>query len=314
MRNPESLAWLKAGDFAAWRTELRSPEAIAHVNDFLATYGHRAVHEGEFARPRWSEDVSLLMQAVLVHCEEPRKIPVKASVSAHLQKLLDMLPSSARKQGEQTIQKLGELHKLQSNALQSLAYIGAGTRSWALAAAREAMVDKRLHSTDEVFCFELEEIKQMMTGEWNISSLDEIRDTTVKRQMEHAAAKQEVAPDILVGDDEAFVSHQGLPGVVGKATAPLCLLDTLRLDTTEKQDCRGAIVATELLDSGCVLTLPLAAGLVATAGTPCDPFVIAAHSWQRPVVVSMAKNSVELAEGASIAVEVTTDTAKVSRL
>ena len=307
MAEPATLAWLKAGDFTDWRKTLPSAAAIERVSTFLAAYGHRAVHEGEITNPRWSQDVSLLFGTLLAIIEAPNA-PVKASPKANVQALLDALPASARKHGEQSLHKLAELHKLQSNALHALAYIGGGTRSWALAAAGEAMVDKRLHSTDEVFLFELEEIKEMMTGEWNISSMDEIRETVAKRQTEHKAIQAEVAPDLLLGDEEAFVSHQGLPGVAGKATGPLCLWKA-----THPQACRGAMVATELLDSGNALLLPLAAGFVAAAGTPCDSFVVAARSWQHPVVVGMGKRISELTDGKSTTVNSNQDGVAISQ-
>jgi hypothetical protein len=167
------------------------------------------VNEGEIANPRWSEDATFLFQTLLAQIEAPA---TKSSSGDNLQLLSKLVSSSGSKQGEQMLKKIDDLHKLQSSALHSLAYIWAGTRSWASAAAREAMVDKRLHNTDEVFLFELEEIKEMMTGEWNVSSRDEIRAATATRQAEDAAMRKEVAPDLLVGDNEAFVSRREMPG------------------------------------------------------------------------------------------------------
>jgi pyruvate,water dikinase len=301
MRDAATLAWLKAGDYTDWQSTLPSPEAIEGIKTFMDAYGHRAVFEGEMARPRWSEDATLLMQSLLAEIESPRAAPSKAATQANVQNLLDALPASARKQGEQSLHKIAELHKAQSHALHVLTYIWAGTRTWALAAAHEAMVDKRLHSADEVFLFELEEIKQLMTGEWNISSTDEIRATVAQRQREQIAMQQEIAPDLLAGDHELFASHQGLSCVEGKAAGPICL-DSV----TAAQDCRGAIVATPLLDSGYVLALPLATGFVAAAGSPCDPFAVAAHAWQHPVAVSLGKRYTEFTttNGAPVALEV----------
>jgi hypothetical protein len=303
--DPSTLAWLKAGNFATWRTELPNKEAVERINTFMSTYGHRAAHEGEMANARWSEDAGLLMQALLATIEAPSA--ARPSANSGLPTLMAALPSSARKQGEQAMQKIGEMHKLQSNALNSLAYIWAGTRSWALAAAREAMVDKRLHSTDEVFLFDLEEIKQLMTGEWNVSSLDEIRAATDKRRLEHSSLDM-VAPDLLLDDDEAFATEQGLAGVAGKAGGALCLWDG-----APGRAGHNEIVATTLLDSGYVLALPLAGGFVAAAGSPCDPFVIAANRWQRPVVLSLGKGYCELREGAPTTVAVNGATVTVSQ-
>ena len=308
LRDPATLAWLQADDFADWRTTLPNQEAVARIQGFLDAYGHRGVHEGEIAHPRWAEDASLLMRALLAHIESPRPAIATSTTPDALSILLDMLPAAARKQNEQRLHKMAELHKLQSEALHALAYIWGGTRSWALAAAREAMVDQRLHSPEEAFLFELEEIKEMMTGEWNISSREEIRATLATRQAEYAAMQQEQAPAILIGDTEAFVTHHGLPGVAGKATGSLCLWDV-------QQDCRGALVATELLDSGFALALPLATGFVAATGTPCDPMVVAAHAWQRPIAVDLGKRYDELVKenGVTTTLDVKADGIAVSQ-
>ena len=313
MREPDQLAWLKAGDFANWRSTLPSKQAIEQVEAFIGAFGHRTIHEGEIARPRWAEDPGVMMQALLAHIESPSYKPsyeeaTKSSDHGAMQKLLDALPAPARKQGEQTLHKIADAHKLQSSALNALAYIWGGTRQWALAAAREAMADKRLHAESEVFFFELEEIKELMTGEWNISSLDEIRALVAKRQTEHAAVQQEAAPDILADDAEVNVTHQGLPGVAGRATGPL-----QRLDETQKNGYRGAVVGSELLDSGCALVLSLANGFVAAAGTPLDPFVAAAAAWQHPVVIGMGKGYAGLVEGAPTVVDADTESVKVSQ-
>ena len=287
-RSPGQLDLLKRVDAAAWHRfesdgDLPSPQLQESVKSFLAAYGHRAAFEGEMARPRLAEDASLLLYTLLAQAESPVS-PAKYSPNEPMQALLTLLPSSARKQGEQSLHKLGELYKLQSSALHALMYVWAGTRTWALAAAREAMVDKRLHGTHEAFLFELEEVKQLMTGEWNISSLDEIRAKVEARQIEFAGVRDGLAPDALLGDDELFANHNGVPGVAGQVTGPLSLW--LNAPNPTSQD---AIVAAKVLDSGCVLALPLAAGFVAAAGSPCDPFVLAAQAWQHPVAVGLGQ-------------------------
>ena len=54
------------------------------------------------------------------------------------------------------------------------------------AAGHEAMGDKRLLAEEDVFFYELEEMKQMMTGEWNISDMDNIRATAAQRKLDYA--------------------------------------------------------------------------------------------------------------------------------
>ena len=98
------------------------------------------------------------------------------------------------------MQRARQLLWLQSQAVHAFAYILAGTRRWALAAAKEAQGDQRLIQADDVFFFQLEEVKQMMTGEWNISSRQTIRNTCAERKAAYARWQTQAAPPVLIGD------------------------------------------------------------------------------------------------------------------
>jgi len=54
-----------------------------------------------------------------------------------------------------------------AQAREALAFALAATRRWAQAAAEEGAQDGRILDPDEIFMLEIEEIKQMMTGEWH---------------------------------------------------------------------------------------------------------------------------------------------------
>lgn len=56
---------------------------------------------------------------------------------------------------------------VRERAREALAWVTVAIRAWTLAAAAEGMSDGRLQSVADVFLLELEEIKQMMTGEWS---------------------------------------------------------------------------------------------------------------------------------------------------
>ncbi len=306
MQTADQLAWLKAGSFADWRTALPNKRAKDALYDFMHAYGHRAMHGGEMAHPRWNEDMSMVARGLVSHIEHPRKHPTKLPSSGNLQKLVDELSPAMRKQGQVAIQRLRVLHRLQSQALHALAYIQAGTRRWVLASAHEAMADQRLLAEEDVFFFELEEVKQMMTGEWNVSARDEIHATAIQRRQEYHTWHQTVAPEILVNDHEGYVTHQGLPGVAGHATGPL-----RRWGTSKKNGCSGAIVGAEVLDSGYALALPVADGFVSSGGTPLDPFVAAARMWHHPVIVGLGQRYPELIEGANTTLDTTLEAVDV---
>ena len=54
-----------------------------------------------------------------------------------------------------------------AQAMESLAFVLAAARHWAMAAASEGADDGRILDPNEIFMLEIEEIKQMMTGEWH---------------------------------------------------------------------------------------------------------------------------------------------------
>lgn len=287
------VAWLRAGDYQNWRTEFPDRAAANTLMDFFTRYGHRGMGEGELANPRWYEDPSLVMRNLLACVEHRASRPAKLPADDYTQKALDALQPSARKEGMQLLERLRAMHTLQSRSLHALAYILAGTRRWALAAAQEAMSDQRLLSPDQIFFFELEEIKQMMTGEWNVSAQDEIRATLAQRQTEHAAHQARYPSDLLIGDQEAQPVRAGLPGAAGQAGGPLC-----RWAASHENGCHHAILGGEILDSGWALALPVADGFVAAQGSPLDPLVAAARVWQRPVVVGLGDTYRKLVDGA----------------
>lgn len=62
----------------------------------------------------------------------------------------------------------------------------AGTRTWAVAAAQEAAGDGRIAQAADIFLLELEEVKQLMTGEWNITHRESLQELVAQRQQDIA--------------------------------------------------------------------------------------------------------------------------------
>ncbi|MDI9549482.1 MAG: PEP-utilizing enzyme [Chloroflexota bacterium] len=291
-------AWLKQDSFDNWRARAPNSTLAEGLTEFIGTYGHRVVGEAEIARPRWYEDPTPVMHGLLGCLLRQAKPPIRTPSSQSRQRLLDALDAAQVKGSEAVIQQLRRLHHLQSHALHALAYIWAGTREWAKAAAHEAAHDGRLQEEDEVFFFQLEEIKQMMTGEWNVSDLSDIHATAAERKRQVEAWRELHTPPVLVGDRAARFTGEGLPGVSGLATGPL-----RRLPEQRTEGCKGAILGVEYLDSGWALALPAAKGFVAAGGTPADPFVAAARAWHRPTVIGLGEAYYGLVEGAQTTVD-----------
>lgn len=297
--NAAVLAWLNSslnsGDAPAQLETLPGAALSAALADFLARYGHRALGEGESRRPRWAEAPQPVLAALLACAQGQPKQP--ALTAAAQEKLLGAF-GSRQKAGRALLQRAADLHRLQSRALHAFTWVLAGTRRWALAAAREAMTDQRLRSQDEIFFFELEEIKQMMTGEWNVSDRDDIHATAARRQADYAGWQQAEVPAILLGDAPGQPMHQGLPGVAGRCTGPWQPLPAALCTLVP-----AAIYGDLALGSGHALLLPCAAGFVCRDGAPYDPVMVAAQPWRSATVLGLGDGYAALTAGAATTVD-----------
>jgi hypothetical protein len=207
-----TLAWLQTGTFDRWQATLPNQKIVTALSEFLDLYGHRRLNvshsdEGEIGTARWLEDPAPLFKQILAYTVTVGKQVEPLSTAPSEQPLLATVEPDHRKAAQALLQKMRQWLTLQSRALHAFAYILDGTRRWAFAAAREAMLDQRLRQVDEVFFFELEEMKRMMTGEWNVSDKSEIHATYLRRKAEYAQWQQASPAELLIGDTEAMARH-----------------------------------------------------------------------------------------------------------
>ncbi len=294
-------SWLQLSDLSDWRTTCPSETLIEDMDRFLADFGHRCADEGEIANPRWSENPTPIFHAVLACLLHNPKNSATLPVDQHVDKLMTHIDRNRQQAAQAHLQQIRTLLRYQSRALNAVAYFLAGTRNWAHAAGREAANDGRLSSPDDVFYFELEEVKQMMTGEWNVSDIDGIRTTAEKRKEAFMEWQTELPGDLLLDEIEATSAYDGLPGTAGHVTGPL-----RRWDHPQPQVCNGAVVGVPVLDSGWSLLLPIAHGLLSATGTPIDPIVAAARQWHTPIITGLGAKYAQLVEGAQTTIDVET--------
>ena len=210
-----TVAWLVADHSADrndnWQTTIPNQTFATAVAAFLQAYGHRAPAVGEISQARWQEEPALLFTELRTYVQKSAPAPKVKATAFDLQRLVEAAAPDQRKIVQQQVQQARQLLRLQSQALDAFAYILAGTRRWALAAAKEAQGDQRLLQTEDVFFFHLEEVKQMMTGEWNISSRQAIHKTCEERKAAYARWAATGAAPLLIGDRAAFASQTEKP-------------------------------------------------------------------------------------------------------
>jgi len=138
------------------------------VSELRERFRHMPVtSEGEIAQPRVMDAPEALLETSPVEVwnwdmGRARKRRTEAEKQAI---------SSAGILGRSGLRKTIELSQqaliAHAQAREALAYVLAAARHWAMAAAQEGAEDGRIHHPDEIFMLEIEEIKQMMTGEWH---------------------------------------------------------------------------------------------------------------------------------------------------
>ncbi|MBP7962685.1 MAG: hypothetical protein KBG20_22055 [Caldilineaceae bacterium] len=297
-KDPVAHAWLEAGDFAQWQKTLPNGPFGDQVRALIKRYGHRGTGEGEMSILRWQEDPAPLLGGMRACLLYQAKSPATVPSSQHVQKLVEAAGGKQGKEVETQLKRARQMLRLQSRALDAYAYILMGTRIWVQGAAKEAMSDGRMTAVDDAFLYELEEIKQMMTGEWNISDRDKIVAVAAKRRLQHEKNLAVRPLELLIGDVEAHPAGQGLSGVIGKVTGPL-----RRQEKPQPLRCNHAIVGAVRLDSGWAPALPVAGAFVTARGTPVDPIIAAARIWHVPTVLGLGERYDQLADGAQTTVD-----------
>ncbi len=296
-----AMAWLATGKYENWTTTLPDKSLVRAIQLFLNNYGHRCVHEAEIENPRWATDEQLLFVSLRAHANERPEKPSPLPTGQQMQRLLAAVAPGEQKHAQQLLDQTRQLMQLQSQALQAFAHLLAGTRRWAFAAAGEAMADERITAADDVFYFTLEEVKQMMTGEWNISAQQEIQQTCATRRAEFANWQSQAAtegmPWLMVGDRAADHSTMGIPAAGGEAIGPL-----RHWNRATPTRCAGAIVGAEHVDAGWSLIMPLVRALLIAQGTPLEPLIAAARAWHIPTVTTLDGEFQQLVEGAQTTV------------
>ncbi len=295
------MAWLGDAPAVDWSATLPSGPFADSVRELLADFGHWTTGVGEMSHPVWAEEPELLWAAIHICAKEQTTAPKRVPSTAARQQLLDAVDGKSRKQAEQNLESLRRLTVLQSRALNAYGYLLAGSRTWARAAGHEAAADGRLADARDVFLFELEEIKQMMTGEWNITHTEQIRRRAEERRGLYAQWQDHRAPAAFFGETGAWTALPGLPSVAGRIVGPLRLQNHLRPVL-----CQDAVVGARRVDSGWSPTLPVAGGFIAAAGSPLDPVIAAARVWHVPTVVGLGGGFDKLVGGAQTTLDGTT--------
>jgi hypothetical protein len=189
----EEVERLPADSLENWQESLPDGAFRQALEAFLATYGLYGPIPLETASSRWQETPTTILDAVIPgrmasDVESPQQSRQRrADGAAQVSQELGLF---RRRTFEPAFRQMQALVDLLPACRDALVTVVAATRYWALGAAQEAVQDGRLAQAEEVFLLELEELKQMMTGEWSqtdkVQSLVAVRLAEQKRlQLDH---------------------------------------------------------------------------------------------------------------------------------
>lgn len=214
-REPAVLTYLPAGDWPQSAPEGAFRRAF---EQFMATHGYWGEEPLEAAGPRWTERPADLLARVAADLAAPASpLPVdpeqarqqRAEAADHVARQLGLL---RRRQFEPAFEQLQQIVALLPASRAALVAVMAAARHWALGAAHEAAADGRLAAIEDVFLLELEELKQMMTGEW--SSPAQVQLIVRERRAQQMTWAAQAPPEVIEAEGE------GLPWSIYPETAP----------------------------------------------------------------------------------------------
>jgi len=292
---PEVAGWLSAGAFDDWTNTVPAGDFADAAQTFFSLYGHRALAEGDVCNPRWSEQPGIVFDAVRAAAESPAT--AMAAGAGSIDALLGAADGKARKEVARLVEQIRTLIDMQSRAIHAYAYILAATRRWALAAGHEAMADHRITEIDNVFFYELEEMKQMMTGEWNVSDRSAIHETASERQEHYAQWQQAVPAGFIWGERPMQATRRGVPAAAGHASGPVRTL------TAAGQSGAQPILAVVQPGSGAAILLASSDGYFSAQGSVYDPLAACARTLVLPSVVDLGDSFFEFLSSPHIAID-----------
>lgn len=197
-QEPAALAALQAGEAQSSAGESAFGRAF---ESFLVTYRHWGEQPLEAASPRWSESPRGLLERVrrtLDKAAEPLLLDPdlarqrRAEAGAQVAKQAGLLH---RRQFEPVFNQLQAAANLLPASRDALVTVIAVARIWALGAAQETVADGRLGAVDDVFLLELEELKQVMTGEW--SSAEQVLPLVEQRRAQQIVWAATEPPEVI---------------------------------------------------------------------------------------------------------------------
>lgn len=248
----------------------RLPPASAERLAALARYGHRGPGEMRPDASRWADNAALFESLAERAGAEERHAAARRARQAAESAIRGRLNGGRARQFDEALARAREAIHTADAAWDALTMVMAAAQRWTAAAGREATLAGLIARAEDVLYLELEELKQVATGEWHGGRSADAQARVLSRMSTPAVLRE----DVCAGPVEVA------PGAAAGAPytpTPACALPPM-----------GAQWLAETMDAGCLPFWGDAAALLATGCDIWSPGLIAARGIGAPAAAGVS--------------------------
>ncbi len=319
------VRWFSDGSFSpsAMRRDLAGTVFLASFERFLERYGHRGVHESDWALPRYWEDPTPLLQAIRSHLQSPADSSVADRAARQEQEALEVWREFERRLNwlerwtllprvKSKVRRIKQYYVWRERCRSDMVRIVAAVRRLHLELARRFTERAWIERPADYFLVTLEEVGSAIrdgTG-GRLKRIAAERTAELERfgtiQMPllmHepdlnrliAAAGKDVAPDT---DGEIH----GLPVSTGSVEAEVVVIDSPHDFGRMK---RGAILVTRATDPSWTPLFTLASGVIVEVGGVLSHASTIAREFGLPALANVKNATKRLRTGERVTLNAT---------
>ena len=305
---PQVMAFLEQGTWHTWRQDCAGTAFAQAWQEFLETFGHRAVYEVEIANPRWREQPDYLFEVLATYVRLPQtRAPFDPAEQARLrqaaeQEVLRLLAPWRRSWFRAVLRRTQEFSRLRENSKSHLVRLIDLGRLMALRAADFLVQDGLLEDIEAIFYLRMEEIKTALRGEMLVET---VRHLITQRRLERQRHATRQPPELFIGERPVYAAALTEHGTVltGLPSSPGRVTGIARVLYSPQEGARlqpGEILVAPSTDPGWTPLFLLASGLVMETGGYLSHGAIVAREYGIPAVLNVHLATQHIPDGSPI--------------
>jgi phosphohistidine swiveling domain-containing protein len=307
-QSPPVLAFLAQGKWDTWQQDLAGTAFVKAWQEFLETFGHRAIYEIEMANPRWRERPDYLFEVLATYASLPQaRAPFDPEEQTRRRQAAEhevcrLLMPWRRPWFHTTLRRTQTFSRLRENSKSHLVQLIDIGRLMALQAARFLLQDGLLEDAESIFYLRIEEVQAALCG---AMPGETVRHLIAQRRLERQRDAARHLPDLFVGERPLYAESLPTQGAVltGLPSSPGRVTGIARVLYSPQEGTRlqpGEILVAPSTDPGWTPLFLLASGLVMETGGYLSHGAIVAREYGIPAVLNVPLATQSIPDGSSI--------------